>query len=260
MKKALLLMPLMLFAKVYTVKIEPFMIYHYKAAASGQVVWSKIEKESKSVKDEQLIKIDDTIDRVNLKSLQKRAKILQRLIAIAKENLQNAKETYAIKWQNYQSIKDLKTKSRFEKNLRHSEALLAKQSLLAAKEKLQNLLMQQSDIDVQIKKLQDLIQKKNPKFSGYIYKIYPTKGDFVGIGAPLVDIADITKAKIVLYLSQEEIENIDKKRLFIDGKPHKLQFYKLQKITDSNYLTQYKAEIILPAPKIFGKFIKVEIK
>lgn len=253
-------MPLMLFAKVHTVKVEPFMIYHYKAAASGQVLWSKIEKEAKSVKDEQLLKIDDAIDRVNLKSLQKKAKILQRLIAIAKENLQNAKETYEIKWQNYRSIKELKTKSRFEKNLRHSEALLAKQSFLGAKEKLQNLLMQKSDIDVQIKKLQDLIQKKNPKFSGYVYKIYPAKGDFVSIGAPLVDIADISRAKIVLYLTPEEMENINKKRLFIDGKPRKLQFYKLYKITDSDYLTQYKAEIILPAPKIFGKFIKVEIK
>ncbi len=260
MRKVLLLMPLMLFAKVHTVKVEPFMIYYYKAAASGQVVWSKIEKEAKSIKDEQLLKIDDAIDRVNLKSLQKKAEILFQLIAIAKENLHNAKETYEIKWQNYQSIKNLKTKSRFEKNLRHAEALLAKQTFLAAKEKLQNLLLQQSDIDLQIKKLQDLIQKKNPKFSGYIYKIYPAKGDFVSLGAPLVDIADITRAKIVLYLSLQEMENIDKKRLFINGKPHKLQFYKLQKVTDSNYLTQYRAEIILPAPKIFGKFIKVEIK
>lgn len=261
MKRLLfLLFATLLFAKTHTVQIVPYAIYHIKAAASGWVVQSDFEKESKIVKDAVLVHIDDAIDRKNLKTLQEKLKNIKNIIAITKQNIENAKQVFALKKENYDRIKDLKTKSKIEKNLRFAEYLTAKSTLLSLQEKLQNLLMQRNDIALQITKTKDLIEKKNPKISGYVYKVYPKKGDFVNFGAPLVDVADTTKAKAVLYLTPKELENIEAKKIYIDGKPTNLRFFKLFALPDSDYITQYKAEIILPTPKIFGKFIKVEIR
>ncbi len=259
-KAALLFLPWILFAKVHMVKVEPFMIYHYKAAASGEVVLAKDSKEARVVEDEVLVKIDDKIDRKTLVTLQKKLQVLEKIIAITRKNLQNTQEIMQIKEGNYVRIKDLKTKSSFEKNMRKAEYLAAKSSYLNLQEKLQNLLIQKADIKLQIAKTKDIIAKKSLRVSGYVYKIYPKRGDFVNFAAPLFDIADISRAKVVLYLTPEEMQDIQNKKIFINGKRSNARFYKIQRITDQNYITQYRAEVIIPAPKIFGKFIEVEIR
>ncbi|BCD68271.1 HlyD family efflux transporter periplasmic adaptor subunit [Nitratiruptor sp. YY09-18] len=256
----LMVLPLMLIAKVHSVKVEPLQIYHIKAAASGEVVFSDYTKESQVVHDAVIVGIDDKIDRATLKNIQKKTNNLQSIIKITKDSLQTAAAVMQIKRENYERIKNLSTKPRYEKNMRQAEYLAARQNYLATKEKLDNLLMQLADLQLQLTKTKDVISKKNPKISGYVYNIYPRVGDFVAMGAPLVDVADITKAKVTLYLSPQEIEGIKEKKIFINGKRVVGEFITLHRITDTNFITQYKAEIAIPAPKIFGKIVKVEIK
>ncbi len=259
-KLSCLFLPLLLFAKVHTVKVEPFMIYHYKAAASGMVVWAKEAKEGRSVHDEVLVKIDDTIDRKNLDTLIQKLQVLEKIIAITRQTIASTKERMELKRKNYLRIKDLKTKSLFEKSLRKAEYLAAKNAYLAAKEKLQNLLIQRADLQLQIAKTKDIIAKKNLRISGYVYKIYPRRGDFVNFASPLFDIADISKAKAVLYLDAKEMEQLKNKTIYINGKRSSAKLYKIFKLIDQNYITQYRVEIVFAAPKLFGKFIEVEIR
>ena len=256
----LLLIPFALLAKVHTAKVEPYEIYTYKAAATGQVVKSMIEKEGKEVKDMVLVKLDDSLDQAKLDSLRKKLQALRKTIAITKENIRNAQRIASIKKRNYDRIKNLKSKSLSEKERKLWEFLSARGTLLSLQEKLQNLLSQKADMEYSVAAVKDTIDKKSMKLSGYVYKIYVKKGDFAAMGAPLVDIADVSRAKAIIYLTPQEIEGIESKRIYIDGKPSKARFEVIEKITDPNYITQYRAKLLLPRPKIFGKFIKVEIK
>ena len=255
----LLMFPWMLFGDVHSAKIEPLQIYHIKAAAAGEVLESDFAKESKRVENAVIVHIDDRVDRATLANLQAKKRSLEAVIAVTKESLDAAKQLVAIKKSNYEKIRPLKTKPQYEKNLRRAEYLTATQNYLSLKEKLHNLRMQLADIELQIFKTQDTIRKKNPRISGYVYKVYPRRGDFVGVGAPLVDVADVSMAKVTLYLTPQELEDIDKKRIYVDGRLVEKRFLILHKLTDPAYITQYKAELLL-APGNFGKLVKVEIK
>ena len=246
-----------LWANEHTVMVEPLQIYHIKASVAGQVVKSQEQLEGKEVKDTLVVQLDDAIDKKELRSLQSKLKLLSQTIAIERSKLKTLQSLLKIKRSNYERIKDLKTKSRFEKDQRKSDYLNAQSLVESQRAKIANLLMQQKDMELSITKLKDKIAKKNIRLSGYIYKVYPKRGDFVALGAPLVDVADTSRGKVVLYLSRDEV---GKKRIVIDGKETNLSFSKLVKIPDEQHLGQYRAEILLPKPKIFGKFIKVELK
>ncbi len=256
----LLCIATLLMAKVHTVRLEPVELYHIKAAVAASVVEANERLEGKNVQKRLVVRLDDTIDRANLQTLQTKLALLRDIIQITRQSVANLQETMKLRQRDYERIKDLSTKSRYEKDQRKAAYLLAKNSYLGAKEKLKNLLMSQSDIELSIARTKDLIAKKNIKVSGYVYKVHPRRGDMAALGAPLVDVADISKARAVLYLTPQEIRDLDHKAIYINGKRTDLKFAKLLKITDQNYITQYRAELILPAPKLFDQFITVEIR
>lgn len=248
------------FGAVHIAKVEPFEIYKIKAAASGQVVKSDISKESKVVKSYEIIKLDSKVDKANLKDLESKLKNTQEILKVDEAVLKNLKRLRDIKRDNYFRIKDLKTKSKFEKDARLSDYLIANNQYLSQKEKINNLQNQIEDLKYNIERLKDIISKKSIVVSGYVYKIYVKKGDFANIGAPLVDIADTSKAKVVIYLDKDEMSGIENRHIYINGKKTDLRFYKLYKIADSVHISAYRGEIILKSPKLFSKLIKVEIK
>ncbi len=257
---SLLCIATLLMAKVHTVRLEPMQIYHIKAAVAAPVVQARDDLEGKRVESQLVVRLDDKIDRANLRTLQTKLSLLQDIIKITQASVANLQETMQLRRKDFERIKDLTTKSRYEKDQRKAAYLLAKNSYLGAKEKLKNLLIQRSDIELSIARTKDRIAKKNIKVSGYVYKVYPRAGDMAAMGAPLVDVADTSKARAVLYLTPQEVKNLPTKHIYIDGKRTNLKFAKLLKITDQNYITQYRAELILPAPKLFDQFITVEIR
>ncbi len=245
-----------LFAKEHTVMVEPYQIYQIKSDVNAKVIFSDIENEGKEVKNHLLIKLDDAIDRASLQSAKRRLAILQNSLNNEKNALSTLKKILQIKRRNYERIKDLRTKSLFEKEQRLADYLAAQNSYQAKLSQIDSIKQQIEDLKLSIKKLQDQIAKKNIKVSGYVYKIYPKKGDVVTIGQPLVDLADTSKAKVVLYLSKEEL---GAKKISIDGKSG-YHFSKVWRIPDQKRLGLYRAEILLPKQEIYGKFVKVEIK
>ena len=50
------------------------------------------------------------------------------------------------------------------------------------------------------------------------------------------------------------------KVIYIDGKPTALKVDKLWRSADAQNISSYQAQIIVPAPKIFSKLMKVEFK
>ncbi len=255
-----LLIASLLYADVHSVKLEPYEIYHLKAAVAAQVLAADESTEGKSVRERVVVRLDDRVDRASLQVALQKRKALSQLIAITKSSIADQKRLVAVKKRDYESIKDLRSKSVFEKNARLAAYLSARSALLAQKEKLQNLLMQRSDIEDAITKLKDRIAKENPRISGYVLRVHVRRGDFVNPGAPLVDFADISKARGVMYLSREEVAKLPHARFFIDGKEVPNPIVKLLRTTDENYISQYRAEIVVNAPKFFGKIIKVEIR
>jgi len=77
---------------------------------------------------------------------------------------------------------------------------------------------------------------------------------------PLVTLQDISKSKLTLFLSDEELENIDSKKIYINGKETSLKLNKIWRVADSQNISLYKAEIIMQPQGIFSKLVKVEVK
>ncbi|NPA50241.1 MAG: hypothetical protein GXO02_01265, partial [Epsilonproteobacteria bacterium] len=94
----------------------------------------------------------------------------------------------------------------------------------------------------------------------YLYKIYVKKGEFVLTNSLLAKVMDISKAKLTIFLSKDELKDISKKKIFINGKETKLKFYKIWKVADEKFISDYRAEIVLKPVYKFSTLVKVEIK
>ena len=86
-------------------------------------------------------------------------------------------------------------------------------------------------------------------------------GDFVAPGSPLAQVADVSKAKLVLFLEPDELESIEEKIVYLDGIKTEYKVNKVWKVADEKFISSYRAEIYVSAPKeMFSKLLKVEIK
>ncbi len=251
-----------LFAQSYYAKVEPIEIFSIKSSINAKVVSVKRELEGKYATGEVIIKLDDNIDRFDLKISKQKMDLLNTNIKLSNESLENLKRSLDIQQNYYEKIKNLKTKSQFEKDAKLLELINLKNSYIQSKINLQNLKSQKVDLSLKIKTLQDIIDKKNikPKKGLYIYKIYPNRGDFANIGSKLMDIYDLSYAKLTIFLSDEDLIDIDKKRIFIDQKPTDYKIDKLWKVTDTQNISAYKAEIVIKKPDRFSKLVKIELK
>ena len=251
-----------LFAQSYYAKVEPIEIFSIKSSINAKVVSVKRELEGKYATGEVIIQLDDSVNRFDLKISKQKMNLLNTNIKLSNESLENLKTSLDIQENYYEKIKNLKTKSQFEKDAKLLELINLKNSYIQSKINLQNLKSQKVDLSLKIKTLQDIIEKKNikPKQGVYIYKIYPNIGDFANIGSKLMEIYDLSYAKLTIFLSDEDLINIDKKRIFIDQKPTDYKIDKLWKVTDTQNISAYKAEIIIKKPDRFSKLVKIELK
>ncbi|WP_200762237.1 hypothetical protein [Nitrosophilus alvini] len=250
-----------LIAAEHIARIEPYEIYSFKSAVSGKVVFANIDKEGSVATKEAIIKIDSYLDKEQLKKSLNRFKNLEKIYKTNVEIEKNLEKLAKIKKSNFERIKDLKTKSKFEKDLKLAEYIAADNQLLSQREKIENLKNQIDDVLYQIEQLKDSISKKNVTAEGlYIYKIYVKKNDFVNPGAKLFDAADISKGKIIIYLSAEELENIENKKIYINGKETNYKISKIWRVADNVHISAYRAEIVVATPEVFSVLAKVELK
>lgn len=249
-------------ADIYYAKVEPLQKYSIKSAASGKVLSSVEKLEGKVSNGQIIVHLDDVLNKEDLKNSLNKLKILNEMIKITKKNLENAKKVARIRLSNYNKIKNLKTKSRVEKDNELISSVNAQNQTLSLMSNLENLKSQLNDQKYKIAALKDQISKKSIRIpKGYlIYKLYLQKGDFAGVGSPLVDAYDISLAKLTVFVSKEDYDKAKSGVIYIDGKKTNYKVNKLWKVADTKNISSYKAEILIPAPKVFSKLVKIQFR
>ena len=230
----LILSPLLLFSKVHYAKVEPFESVILKSAVSALVMDVDLEAEGSVVDQKRVIYLDDRLDKINLKT--------------SNENLLIIHETLKRQESYFQRIDQLKTTSTAQKDNAFFSFASSKTQYL--------------DMQYKVAQLEDSISKKSIVLNNkYLYKLMVRKGDFVNPGTALAEVKDATKAKLVLFLEPEELDNIEQKSVYLNGEKTEYKVNKVWKVADEKFISSYRAEIYLPAPKVlFSKLMKVEIK
>jgi multidrug resistance efflux pump len=261
MKKLLvLLLPFFVSAKVHFSRLEPVSTYTIKSSVSGIVTIAKEQLEAK-VANTLVIKIDDKLDKIDLANAKESIKILEDMIAINKKLLPALEKNLQKKYQLYKKLLPVAASSQNQKDSLYNAFINAKVQLSSTREKIKNFQSQILNLKKTQEHLKDIIRKKNITVKNkYIYKIYPKVGEFVTVGTPLLKLNDISKAKLTLFLSEDEIKDINKKKIYINGKETNLKFNKIWKVADEEFISSYKAEIVLKPITNFSKLVKVEIK
>ena len=258
----LLCTPLLLFAKVHYAKVESYETIVLKSAVSALVIDVDLEAEGTMIHGKRVIYLDDKLDQVNLISSKQSVTLLQQMHDINHDIAQSLKETVKRQEGYFNRINKLTTASKTQKDNAFSSFTSAKTQYLGTREKIINLEKQILDMEHKIAQLEDSIRKKSLVLDNkYLYKLMIRKGDFVNPGSPLAQIEDVSKAKLVLFLEPEELTDIDKKKVYLDGKETEYKVDKVWRVADEKFISSYRAEIYIPTPKgLFSKLIKVEIK
>jgi len=258
----ILLIPLSIFAKVHYAKVEPYESVMLKSSVSGLVTRVDLSLEGTMVDSKKVIQIDDALDKLNLKSSNKSVKLLEEMLKINKEIEKSLKKSSNKQQNHFKRISRLSTSSKAQKDSAFNAFVSAKTKYLSTREKIVNLEKQILDIRYKIAQLKDSINKKSISLENkYLYKLMVSKGDFVNPGSSLAQIKNANRAKLTLFLESEEIKDIEEKIVYIDGEKTDYKVNKVWRIADEKFISSYRAEIYIPAPKrSFSKLIKVEIK
>lgn len=159
---------------------------------------------------------------------------------VSKVDYEVAKEVFKIQESQYNRVKSLTTKTKAEKDAEKVNYLNAKKAYIGAKEN---------------------YEAKTLKAKGlYIYDILVEKGGYVSFGTPLFDGYDISKSRITIYLNREDVKDIDKKTIIVDGKADEYKIERVLSVADKQFVSSYKMELVGPKVKRYSEVVKVEIK
>ncbi|BBG65558.1 hypothetical protein NNO_0855 [Hydrogenimonas sp.] len=255
-------MPLALYAQIHYAKLEPVETYQIKSAVSGKVLFADDSLEGSVGGPSPVVKIDDAVDREQREALKITLDVLEETLELTKDMVENQERVYSRDRDYYERIKDLKTKSKTEKDRIFAAMATSKNQLLSLKEKLASLRQQIADTRFRIAQLEDIIKKKSVAAEGlYIYKVAVRADDYVNPGVVLLTAMDTSRGRLSLFLDADEVENIDSKKIYLNGKETNLKFSKVLKVADTVHISSYRAEIIVNKPEgLFSKLVKVEIK
>ncbi|MDD3602948.1 MAG: hypothetical protein PHZ17_06555 [Sulfurovum sp.] len=221
--------PIMLFSQTYMAKIEPFDNFIIYAQTNGQIVYLDKNDETKVV-DKTIVKLDDSLE--------------QKELAGYKMQLRLYEEKLKLLNKNYQKYLQVAGKSAFEKDEKYYQILDLKVTI--------------ENLKIEIAKLEDTIAKKHISVRNlYIKQFKTNNGDYVTAGTQLADAYDISSARAVVFVSRSDYENIENKKILIDGKQESATIYKIDKIQDETMISAYRVELLLQRDD-FGKIVEVE--
>jgi multidrug resistance efflux pump len=265
-KLFVLLLPLLVSAKVHYAKVEPIEQATIKSSVSGVIVHADQGVEGSVLGKEAFVQIDDVLDRKNLENTEASLTLMEQSLLVNQEILGGLKATLERKESFYQRMNELKTASQTQKDNAYAAFIGAKNQYLGTREKIINLKKQILDLGYKVTLLKDTIAKKHIALPGeYLYKLMVHTGEFAAPGLPMAVVHDITRAQLTVYLDRDEIEDpegkkIGEKTIYIDGKPTKLKIDRLWKVADSQYISSYRARIVLLPKYPFSKLVKIEFK
>ncbi len=257
-----LILPISLLAKVHYAKVEPYESVVLKSAVSAQVVKVDLDAEGNMISDEVVIHLDDHLDQADLMSSQKSLVLLQTTLGINQEIVESLSDALKRQRGYFERLNKLSTASTTQKDTAFNGYVSAKNQYLSTKEKIETLKKQILDMEYKIEKLKDMIGKKSIRLNQrYLYKLAVREGDFVNPGSALATIQDQSRGKLTLFLEPSELEGVEEKQVYIDGKETKFKVDKIWHVADEKFISSYRAEIYIDAPKDhFSKLVKVELK
>jgi len=258
----LLALPALLSAKVHYAKVEPYESVVIKSAVSAQVVAVNLDAEGQMIGDMEVIHLDDKIDQVELVASKESLDILNVTLKINQDMVSNLKKSFDRQEGYYKRLNKLSTASKTQKDTAFMSYVSAKNQYLSTKEKIESIKRQILDTELKISKLNDSIAKKSIQLKNrYLYKLSVRVGDYVNPSSPLATIQNQERAKLTLFLEPSELEAIESKKVFIDGKESKYKVDKVWNSADEKFISSYRVEIYIDTPSSnFSKLVKVELK
>lgn len=229
----LLLLSSITFANSYFAKVEPIHSYTIKSSVSGQVLFANSKLESHKVTNAAIIKIDDSVDKIDLKQSQMKLSNLKMILKLQNNTLERYKK--------------VSSKSKFDKDNQKIVILNTASTI--------------NDLETKVATLKERIANKNLiAKNSYIYNVAVEVGDYVTPGKTLYTAMDLSKGKVDIFIPIDEASTIKNKKIFINGKKSDLKIDKLYAVADSKHISSYKCEIIIPNPAKFSKLITIEFK
>jgi len=248
-------------ANVYYSKVEP---YETKKIASNVIgVVTKVDENllGKKLTNHSYIVIDSELDRDELVSIEEKLQYLQSTVSVNEKMLQNLKMSLEKKNANYEKVKKLKIKSSVEKDQEFYDLVNSENASLATEKEINNLKIQIADLKLRKAQLQRSLHDKNLKAQGYIlYSLDVKVGQVVMKGTPLATLMDTDKAILTIYLNEEDLKNAQESVIYMNGEKTDYKIDRLLNIADSKNISKYMAQIIIKAPQVFSKLMKIELK
>ncbi|MAD42641.1 MAG: HlyD family secretion protein [Arcobacter sp.] len=221
------------FAAEYYAKLEPIESYKVKAAVAGKVVFSNSKIEGFKANNTTIIELDSKVNQMDLQQSRNKLKFINDMIEI---------ET-----NNYNRLKKVSSKSAFEKDTQKLKVITLKSS--------------KADMLINIENLKDTIKnKKLIEKSNYISMISVKKGDYVTPGTLLYEAKDLSKGKLEIFVPIAETEKLREKDVYLDGIKSDIKINKIFNIADSQNISSYKVELLVPNVKTFSRLVKIEFK
>jgi len=251
----------LLLANEHYAKIEPLKTVILKAEINGKVVKSVKEKEGEVVEGV-IVQVDDTLNRKDLQSTLDSLKVVEKIIDINSKMVADLKKNMQRKLALYEKVAPLSSSSVNQKDALYAAYVTAKTQYNGTLEKILNLKNQKIALEQKINLLKDTIKKKRISIdSKYLYKLNVEAGEFVNVGMPVATVMNLDRGKLILYLTADELKDINKKKVFINGKEESsAKITKVWRVADSQYISSYRVEVELKAPKEFSNLVKVELK
>lgn len=248
-------------SKVFYSKVEPYEIRNISSNVSGLVSYIDENMLGKRLTKKAYLRIDSEIDSLELLYVKDKIGYLRNIIKSNQNILKNLEISLEKTRKNYKTIESLKTKSILEKDREFQNLISSENQYLNTKKELQNLKIQMSDLKLKKARLIRNIDDKSLTAKNFVlYSILVQPGNVVGIGAPLAQIADVSKAKLTIYLDDEDLLNPKNKVIYIDGVKTTYKISRVLNISDTKNISKYMAQIIIDSPKVFSKVVKIELK
>jgi len=249
------------YSKVYYSKVDPYEIRDISSNVSGVVVYTNEDFIGKKLSSKPYIRIDAKLDKQELEFIKNKLIYLKNIISTNEDVLKNQEKALIKKRKNYKRIESLKIKSTIEKDREFYELINSENQFLNTQKEIQNLKVQIIDLKLRRAKLQRSVDDKTLSNKGFVlYAIMVKSGQVVGISTPLAKVADISKAILTIYLDEEDMKDVKKKVVYIDGEKTSYKISRLLNIADSKNISKYMAQIIINPPKLFSKLVKIELK
>jgi multidrug efflux pump subunit AcrA (membrane-fusion protein) len=249
------------YSKVYYSKVEPYEIRNISSNVSGLVLFIDENMIGKKLDSDAYIRIDSELDAKELKFIKDKLQYLRDIIKVNENILVNLEKSLIRKRENYKRITDLKFKSTVEKDKEYYDLISNENLYLSTQKEIQNLKVQITDLKLREAQLQRSVKDKYLSDKGFVlYEISVKVGQVVGISTPLAKVADTSKAKLTIYLDEEDVADAKNKVIYINGEKTPYKISRSLNIADSKNISKYMAQIIIDSPNLFSKLATVELK